>query len=188
MVADYDAETEEGHLTFTPKWSDSPLPYELQLMHPLGDVIGRFEIEDGGVFEKTFDEIIPWNAEVPYLYTMRIVYEGECISETVGFRRIEVAEGGVLTINGSPIKFKGVIAMIQILRRAYTISREQLLIDGLDETAQYQCFADLALSKCSWAYHFYDRVGLMSLMKRTSKVMVSLNYGELAAEKVTTKA
>ena len=73
VVADYDAETEEGHLTFTPKWSDSPLPYELQLMHPLGDVIGRFEIEDGGVFEKTFDEIIPWNAEVPYLYTMRIV-------------------------------------------------------------------------------------------------------------------
>lgn len=48
-----------------------------------------------------------WNAETPKLYRMVISYNGEYIEEYVGIRRIEI-EGSVFTINGRPVKFKGV--------------------------------------------------------------------------------
>ena len=48
-----------------------------------------------------------WIAETPHLYPLLIETEHETISERVGFRKIEVRDGVVL-LNGSPIKFRGV--------------------------------------------------------------------------------
>ncbi|MBQ7535761.1 MAG: beta-galactosidase [Stomatobaculum sp.] len=48
-----------------------------------------------------------WNAETPYLYRLLIETEHEVIVEYVGFRNICVKDGVVL-LNGSPIKFRGV--------------------------------------------------------------------------------
>ncbi len=49
----------------------------------------------------------PWTAETPVLYPLEIGCAGETILEEVGFRTVK-AEGNVLTLNGRPIKLKGV--------------------------------------------------------------------------------
>ncbi len=49
----------------------------------------------------------PWTAETPVLYDLIIECAGERIGEKVGFRTVK-AEGNVLTLNGRPIKLKGV--------------------------------------------------------------------------------
>ena len=48
-----------------------------------------------------------WNAETPNLYTLIFETEHEVIRERVGFRQVCVKDG-VLMLNGSPIKFRGV--------------------------------------------------------------------------------
>ena len=61
----------------------------------------------GDSFEIALDDITLWNAENPYLYTLVLRYNGESICEFVGFRDIRV-ENGVVKLNGTPIKFRGV--------------------------------------------------------------------------------
>ena len=48
-----------------------------------------------------------WNAEEPLLYTLVMDTGREVITEKVGFRKVEVKDC-VLTLNGSPITFRGV--------------------------------------------------------------------------------
>ncbi len=48
-----------------------------------------------------------WTAETPSLYRLEISYNGEYIEEYVGIRKVET-DSGVLKINGSPVKLKGV--------------------------------------------------------------------------------
>ena len=48
-----------------------------------------------------------WNAEEPLLYTLVMDTGREVITEKVGFRKVEVRDC-VLTLNGSPITFRGV--------------------------------------------------------------------------------
>lgn len=48
-----------------------------------------------------------WNAEEPKLYCLTLFCNGEYISENIGVRRIET-KGGVMLLNGKPIRIKGV--------------------------------------------------------------------------------
>ena len=48
-----------------------------------------------------------WNAEEPYLYTLRLERLGEAITQKVGLRRVEIADGQ-LRINGVSVKLQGV--------------------------------------------------------------------------------
>ena len=48
-----------------------------------------------------------WSAETPDLYTLIMDAGSEVISEKIGFRKVEVRDL-VLTLNGSPITFRGV--------------------------------------------------------------------------------
>lgn len=49
-----------------------------------------------------------WNAEAPYLYTLKIECAGEVITQKVGIRTISVSKKNELLINGTPIKLKGI--------------------------------------------------------------------------------
>ena len=49
-----------------------------------------------------------WNAEKPYLYTVRFEREGEVIWQNIGLRTITVSEKRELLINGVPVKLHGV--------------------------------------------------------------------------------
>ena len=60
----------------------------------------------------TIDNVKPWSAETPHLYTLYIVIKKgqaiqEVVSQRVGFRHIEI-KGGQLLVNGQPILIKGV--------------------------------------------------------------------------------
>ncbi|KAM0331284.1 hypothetical protein ACHAQA_002954 [Verticillium albo-atrum] len=48
-----------------------------------------------------------WTAETPYLYTLLLGFPGSVIPQRVGFRKTELI-GGVFSVNGSPIKLRGV--------------------------------------------------------------------------------
>ena len=52
-------------------------------------------------------QVQPWTAEAPRLYDLEIQAGGEKIPELVGFRQVR-AEGKVFTVNGQPVKLKGV--------------------------------------------------------------------------------
>ena len=49
-----------------------------------------------------------WNAENPYLYTVKFKCAGEIITRKIGFRTIEINEDYELLINGVSVKLKGV--------------------------------------------------------------------------------
>lgn len=69
-----------------------------------------------------------WNAETPNLYTLLLVTPQEVIPDLVGVREVSVKEG-VLLLNGSPIKLKGVNRHDSYPDTGYTASKEQLLTD-----------------------------------------------------------
>lgn len=53
------------------------------------------------------DSPVLWNAEQPYLYTLKIATAQEMIEQKIGIRTIAV-ENGMILINGKQVKFRGV--------------------------------------------------------------------------------
>ncbi|MDD6237729.1 MAG: glycoside hydrolase family 2 TIM barrel-domain containing protein [Clostridiales bacterium] len=76
----------------------------------LYDAEGRLLAERYGVAYAKFQVNDPhlWNAEKPYLYTLKIERDGEMIKQHVGFRSIRISERGELLINGVSVKLHGV--------------------------------------------------------------------------------
>ena len=64
----------------------------------------------GAAQEAAFEiaNVIPWNAEKPYLYTVKLERGGEVITQKTGFRTVEVSKKCELLINGVPVKLRGV--------------------------------------------------------------------------------
>lgn len=50
---------------------------------------------------------LPWSAEDPVLYTLRVRTAAETVTQRIGFRTITIA-GEVFQVNGSPIQLRGV--------------------------------------------------------------------------------
>ena len=69
-----------------------------------------------------------WNAENPYLYTLRLETDEECILDKVGIREICVEEK-LLLLNGSPILLKGVNRHESHPDTGYVCSRERMIQD-----------------------------------------------------------
>ena len=79
-----------------------------------------------------------WTAETPYLYTVVITNsEGEILSSKVGFRKIEI-NGRVFTVNGVPIKLKGVNRHEHWSDVGHAIT-EDLMIRDLEVIKQGNC-------------------------------------------------
>ncbi|MFD0714411.1 glycoside hydrolase family 2 TIM barrel-domain containing protein [Paenibacillus sp. GCM10027626] len=68
---------------------------------------GAAVVDGAGAIEIVVVNPQLWNAERPYLYQLYVSGGDEVIRFSVGFRRIEIA-GGVFTVNGRPVKLKGV--------------------------------------------------------------------------------
>ncbi len=80
----------------------------------------RFELENPAL----------WNAEHPRQYTLILSTRDEVIEQKVGLRKIEVKDGVVL-LNGTAIKFRGVNRHDSDPVTGYAISREQAVRDLL---------------------------------------------------------
>ncbi|WP_294406939.1 glycoside hydrolase family 2 TIM barrel-domain containing protein [uncultured Ruminococcus sp.] len=74
---------------------------------PNGDKIAEGDTDGAGIFSADVKDPQLWNAENPVLYRLEIFCAGEVISENVGIREISI-EDGVVKINHTPIKFRGV--------------------------------------------------------------------------------
>ena len=62
--------------------------------------------------EKTYDVRVPdarpWNETTPQLYTATVIYEGQPVRVTFGFREISISGRDIL-LNGSPIHLRGTV-------------------------------------------------------------------------------
>jgi len=81
---------------------------------------------------------LKWTAETPDLYTVVIsTLEGEFLSSKVGFRKIEI-KGRVFTVNGVPVKLKGVNRHEHWSDVGHAITEEQMIKD-LEVIKQGNC-------------------------------------------------
>ena len=97
--AEYDAATGLGRLWAETSASGCPVAAtltcsELGLEHVPADEPVELPVE-------------PWTAETPRLYDVLVASGGETVSLRVGFRTVLIVDG-VFTVNGRPVKFRGV--------------------------------------------------------------------------------
>ena len=112
--ADYDPETGLGTLRV-----DASVPAMVHL--PELDV----HVAAG---ETVTVPIEPWSAEVPRLYRGELASEGETVALAVGFRRVAIIDG-VFTVNGRPVKFRGVNRHEHDPEKGRALDRETMIRD-----------------------------------------------------------
>jgi beta-galactosidase len=79
-----------------------------------------------------------WTAETPNLYTVVLTTsEGEILSSKVGFRKLEI-NGRIFTVNGVPVKLKGVNRHEHWSDVGHAITEEQMIRD-LEVIKQGNC-------------------------------------------------
>lgn len=64
-------------------------------------------VEGSATFEIPVSDPHKWTAETPYLYQLLLEIPGCALAERVGFRRTELIDG-VWSVNGQPVKLRGV--------------------------------------------------------------------------------
>lgn len=72
---------------------------------------------------------ILWNAEKPYLYTLKIEAHGEILSFDVGFVTYGINERAAFTVNGVEVKLKGINHHDTHPQNGYTMTDEDILRD-----------------------------------------------------------
>ena len=81
---------------------------------------------------------VKWTAETPNLYTIVLTNsEGEFLSSKIGFRKIEI-KGRIFTVNGVPIKLKGVNRHEHWSDVGHAVTEEQMIRD-LEVIKQGNC-------------------------------------------------
>ncbi|WP_411345333.1 glycoside hydrolase family 2 TIM barrel-domain containing protein [Paenibacillus sp. WLX1005] len=90
------------------------LTVQAQLIDPSGKQIvatGIVDIQPNthtGCLSLSWNNPVLWNAEQPQLYHLYVEASGEVLYFAIGLREIAITADGVFTINGQPIKLKGV--------------------------------------------------------------------------------
>jgi beta-galactosidase len=72
----------------------------------------------------------PWSAEVPRLYDAEVVTAGERVRLRIGFRTVAVVDG-VFTVNGVPVKLRGVNRHEVSADRGRAVTEAEMLADVL---------------------------------------------------------
>ena len=71
-----------------------------------GVVLETKETDGYGTF--TVEQPKMWNAEKPYLYTLRFACAGETITQKIGFVEYKIGENYAFYVNGTEVKLKGI--------------------------------------------------------------------------------
>ena len=110
IETDFTEDYEHADLKIQFTFKGSTIPVKLTLNAPdNGQILLQktFLPESDGIISIPVDHPILWSAENPNLYTLVMDTGTEVITEKVGFREVEVKDL-ILTLNGSPITFRGV--------------------------------------------------------------------------------
>lgn len=72
------------------------------------EIVNKIKAGEGSIsFEIPVKNPHKWTAETPYLYQLALSMPGCALAERVGFRRVELIDS-VFSVNGNPVKFRGV--------------------------------------------------------------------------------
>ena len=97
------------------------------------EIYGSDKLIGGGHADRSFsftpEDPILWNAEKPYLYTVKILSAGEEMIFKTALRSVAVSDKKELLINGSPVKLHGVNHHDTHPTAGYCMSREDILRD-----------------------------------------------------------
>lgn len=122
-----DSAFKKADLTINFTYSNTMLPTTCTLLDTSNNIIAKQNVIDTNIVMHINQPHL-WNAESPYLYTLLIETEQECIQQQVGFREI-VIKDNIVYINGQNIKMKGTNRHDSNPYTGYTISKEQAIQD-----------------------------------------------------------
>ncbi len=114
---------------------DRACPVTCEIIDAEGKTVAEAEgvsegVSEDGRLRLTVENPILWNGEHPYLYILVLSCGGEVITDFVGIREI-TAENGVLKINGTAVKFRGVNRHDSDPVTGFAISLDQMKRDLL---------------------------------------------------------
>lgn len=80
--------------------------------------------------EHRIADVAPWSAESPTLYDLTVRAAGEEAEQRIGFRTVSITDG-VLQVNGTPIRMRGVNRHEQHWERGRSLTYDDMLTDVL---------------------------------------------------------
>ncbi len=116
-----------AEITLDCAYFSQPVEVRCTLLSPAGETLAQAQVS-GAHMSLRIENPVLWNAEQPALYTLLLTAGDEHIAQRVGIREVCVKDG-VLLLNGTPIKFRGVNRHDSDPVTGYTISREQYIRD-----------------------------------------------------------
>lgn len=126
-----------------------------------GNVVAAGKTDKSGEISFGVENVVMWNTEDPYLYTLILSTDYETIVEYVGFRTIEI-KNSILYVNGQNIKFRGVNRHESDPKTGSAISIDQLIYD-LKMMKEYNVNAIRTshYTNVPYFYQLCDRFGFM---------------------------
>lgn len=103
---------------------------------PARVVVPELGVDQPAGADISLETVDPWSAEVPRLYDAQVVAEGadgspaETVRLRIGFRTVAIVDG-VFTVNGRPVKLRGVNRHEFSPDRGRAVTRAEMLADVL---------------------------------------------------------
>ncbi len=120
---DLSRDLRRAEITVELSFCGGPLPVQACLYDQEGACLWEGGAAEGRLAFSLENPIL-WNAEAPYLYRLVLLCGGERIVQQVGIVKRKIVDG-VLLLNGTPIKLKGVNRHDSDPVTGYAISRQQ---------------------------------------------------------------
>ncbi|MBE6787763.1 MAG: hypothetical protein E7537_05390 [Ruminococcaceae bacterium] len=102
-------------------------PSDISLFDPEGKLLAKEYAF--GMAQFAVQNPIMWNAEKPYLYELLFEYEGEVISQKVGFVSYKIGKDNEFLVNGVEVKLKGVNHHDTHPEKGWTMNDEEIRHD-----------------------------------------------------------
>ncbi|MEG0484781.1 MAG: glycoside hydrolase family 2 TIM barrel-domain containing protein [Oscillospiraceae bacterium] len=106
---------------------DEGLQKQFELTAPDGTLLYK-NSTSATALKITVETPLLWSAEYPNLYTLKISTQQECIVERIGLRTVDT-KGGILRINGTAVKLKGVNRHESDPKTGFVCTKEQMIRD-----------------------------------------------------------
>ena len=141
------------------RFSKKTVPVRLTLKSPGGEILTSLTAHTEEVTIPVEAPLL-WNAEEPWLYGLTMDTGREVIREQVGIRRVEVRDL-VLTLNGSPITFRGVNRHESDPVTGAVVTKEQAVRDlTMIKAHNFNAVRASHYPNVPWFYQLCDSIGL----------------------------
>ncbi|MBP3237694.1 MAG: hypothetical protein J6M24_01200 [Lachnospiraceae bacterium] len=101
---------------------------ETRLYDPKGNELDKKTLNDEGIISFKVNNPLLWSAETPVLYSIVFETDEELVGEKYGLREVK-NDKGVLKINGSPVKLKGVNRHESYPDTGSVVNKERIMSD-----------------------------------------------------------